>query len=241
MVTMRRAFTMLELIVAIVIIGIVSLTIPMILVNNARQVDNNLLQEAITVTATKMGQSLTYQWDENSMDPAVTTLAKTEVLDIIPPSDLELVRVANVLGSDFRIGHFVEKLHRRMTPLSNPRIATAAAALGPEGGDLDDIDDLMATAPVVATNVGQGYKNNYLILTGVGYVSDAATYSDQVINDFTFTTPTLAAPTNIKMIEIHVFREKDPVGYAGVFDEEVVVLRSYAANIGETDYYQRTY
>ncbi len=233
----RRGFTMIELIFAIVIIGIVSLTIPVVLINNARQTENNLLHEAVLIAATKMGQTITYPWDENSVNPG--TLAKAEVLDV-GGGDIELNRNVTAFTTDFRVGHFIEALHRRMTPLNNSRSATPVANLGSDAGDRDDIDDIMADLPVVTTNNAEGYKHNYEVRTVVGYANDAAVYGNAIIF-FNFNPGIVGNVTNLKVVETSVWREDDPIGNAGVYDDEVVTFRSFAANIGETDYYKRTY
>lgn len=230
----RHAFTMIELIFAIVIIGIIALSFPIIMVNNSNRVDQNLLQEAVFMGATKLGQVLTFSWDQNSRDPN-TILAKSEVLDIPlvgAAGDLELDR--NI--SDFRQGHFQQPLRRRMRPENEASPRFASATLGSDG-ELNDIDDFNATVSINYLDA-QGYKNIYQVTGSSRYVSDSATYSNSVIGPFVFdplSNGAGTAQTNIKMLEVTVDRQRD-----GTFDE-VIKLHTFSSNIGETDYYKRTY
>lgn len=226
----RSAFTMIELVFAIVIIGIVAITIPTVLITNARHVENNLLQEAVLIAATKMGQQLSFPWDENSQNPLVGTLASTEVLDVTNGA-LTLDRN----NSSFRIGHFEQPLRRRMTPQNFPRVASPvlgndAFELDNAGDDLDDVVNIPITA-----NGSTSYKQDYNISSTVIYISDNA--PDYTQNSITFDYPTtaaLAGTTNIKMITIQVDATNTPV-------TNDIVFRAYSCNIGETDYYKRTY
>ena len=224
----RYAFTMIELIFALVIMGITFISLPLIIVNDSTSVERNLMQEAVFASATKLGQILSYRWDENSVDPD-PALEATDVVNT--GGDPELNRNAD----DFRIGHFVQPLHRRMTPNG---IQRAATAIGPDGGDLDDIDDFNAagTSDLIAATSQRGYKKNYRITTTVSYVSDAAAYANSVIA-FAFGTGALAGGTsNLKMVQI----DTDQQNAAGAWTP-ILTLRSYSANIGETDFYMRTY
>ena len=222
-----KGFTMIEMIFAIVIIGIVAISIPMIMLTNARGVEQNLLQETIFITATKLGQVLSYPWDENS--PPAGTLAKTEVLNASGDDELD----RNV--TDYRRGHFQQALHRKMTPQSAQRSATTAGGLGDDGGDRDDIDDFEGEITLITETGERGYKKNYRINGFVDYVSDATDYSASSVN-FDYSISGLGSDTNIKMVQITVEEELPSGSYS-----EVLRLRSYSSNIGETDYHKRTY
>ncbi len=236
----RAAFTMIELIFAIVVIGIISVSIPTIMVNNSKNVEVNLMQEAILIVATKTGQVLTYPWDENSRDPGSTILAKTDALNINEFFfDGELDR--NV--SDFRRGHFQQALRRKLTPSNAERSATASNLLALEALDLnvaDDIDDFNGQS-VLLTHIGEdGYKKDYNLSASVIYVSDIAAYVNGGTTPllFNFTKADAGRATNIKMLELNV-RARDNAGNWPLQPD--ILFRSFASNIGETDYYKRTY
>jgi hypothetical protein len=233
---------MIELVFAIVIMALAVITIPTIIMSNARNVETNLLQEAVLMATAQMGQTLSYQWDDNSS--LNTTLAKTEALDIGNPGDSELFRVnfdffynnGDINASDFRRGHFLEPLHRRMSPPYGAEVRTASAVLGQDGAEaaMDDVDDIADYSQTLTETDEFGYKGTYRITGGAAYVSDAATYSNNNIA-FNF-NPGAVAISNIKMITINVEKQDS----AGNF-QPVVLLRSFAANIGETDFYHREF
>ena len=228
----RTAFTMIELIFALVIMGIVFITLPLVLLNDSENVEQNLMQEAIFASSAKLGQILTYSWDENSPDP-IATLSSSDVLGA-PNGHNLLDRVGT---SDFRLGHVQQALHRRMTPNSNER--NASTTLGNDGGDLDDLDDADGTSNVslISSTSENTYKKNYQIDTNVTYLNDTATYSNSSINyTFDVTNTIIGGQSNIKMIEISTEQNNT----AGVF-VPILVLRTFSANIGEIDFYKRTY
>lgn len=236
----RAAFTMIELIFALVIIGIVFITLPLILLSDSKNVEKNLMQEAIFASVTKMSQILSYRWDDNSsLNPFVIT--SSNVLTVTN-GDSKLDR--NI--SDFRVGHIQQPLHRRMTPASTLR--NASSVLGAETlNERDDIDDFIGTGVenLIDTRSSEGYKREYRTNTTVAYVNDSnfqnnTDYTSTTIN-FTFDSNTnalaKAQTSNIKLIQIST----DQYNINTAQWEPILVLRAYSCNIGETDFYKRRY
>jgi hypothetical protein len=221
---------MIELIFALVIMGIVFLTLPLILIQNADSVEDNLIQESIFLSSSKMSQLLTFQWDENSKDPAVI-LSAADVLRVSATGDNELDRNA----SDFRRGHFREDKHRRMTPINNERSASAIGLEGAVYDDIDDFDGIVNFDIITAPDVG-GYKKRYRADVNVTYVNDNTDYTADPVN-FAFTTADAVNTTNLKMVETSIVQDRTGLGDW----ETSVLLRAYVANIGETGYFKRRY
>lgn len=192
---------MIELIFAIVVMGIVMISIPMLMISNNESLETNMLQEAVLVGATKMNQVLSNAWDENSIDPNSVTLAATQVVDG--------AGITRITGTDFAPGHIQQPLHRRMTPNAAPRSVSGSMA---SEGDSDDIDDFHGSSvPIAATAGPEGYKNNYNVATAVALAG-----GQKAVNvTITHNNPNLS----------------------GTY----IVLKSFAYNIGEVDYYKRTY
>lgn len=229
---------MIELIFALVIMGIVFISLPLVLINNSKSLEDNLIQESIFLTSSKITHIMGLQWDNNSSESGVGTLAASDVVDVTAgAADL------NRSFSDFRVGHFQEDKHRRMTPDGDKRFATAA--LGIEGTLYDDVDDFhgqTATALVTGadTTTQFGYKKAYRTDINVSYVNDGADgtfFNGNAVQNFAFTTLDAGGTTNLKMIEVSV--EQDNSG-TGDWDT-TLLLRAYVANIGETDYHKRRY
>ncbi|NOQ30369.1 MAG: prepilin-type N-terminal cleavage/methylation domain-containing protein [Helicobacteraceae bacterium] len=228
---MKKAFTLIELIFAIVVISIAFMAIPSMNRVSSQNVESSLISEALVASVAKIDQILTFNWDENSSyEGAENTTSYSKVLDI-SSADSELERVA---GSNYRVGHISSMLHRKF----HSSEVNSTQTLGAES-DFDDIDDfIVSNQNLFASDVvgADGYKQHYLIDIDVSYISDAATYSDQIINDFSFSDTTQVNPTNMKMITITTKKEQADGSYS---DE--IKLRAYSSNIGEIDYYKRRY
>jgi len=238
---LKTAFTMIELIFAILIISISMLTLPAMMRVDAKNQEASLYQEGIMLTTTKIAQALTFYWDVNSQPLAG---AATTSLVLNTNGDAELsardflrdsagnVLVPNVL-SDFRVGHFQEQLRRRLTPASNQ---LAAAAIGGYVNPSNSISDLNGDFQAIGIAAGQtSYKKQWQLTTLVTYVADNTNYAASNIA-FNFSTAPIAGPTNIKMVQITAI---DVTPGAPV--SQGVRLYSYSANIGEAEFFKRRY
>ena len=231
----RHAFTMIELIFALVIMGVVFITLPLILLRNANSLEDNLIQESIFLTSTKLNQLLTFQWDNSSSAAGMSVVSTSDVINVTSATP-GLGRVGN---SDFRVGHFRESNRRRMTPVSAQR---AAGANGLEGAIFDDVDDFngLTNVELISGATSQaGYKKAYRADVNVSYVNDnnflnGTSYNSNAI-DFVFGTAGVAGTSNLKMVEVSI-DQNNSTGWT-----TVLLLRAYVANIGETDFYSRTY
>lgn len=215
---MRSAMSMLELVFAIVIMGIAVMSLPLILT----QVQTNnafaLQQEAILAAKTKIGDILTHEWDNNSYD---TTAQRSFVL-YTTNGDPELDCNAT---TNRRIGHINADYRRKCSVVG----ATASAIIGADVGDLDDIDDFSGQ-PAIALTVTAGenaqnldYIFNLGLTTTVNYVEDNATYNNTPLNNFTFNPDNANVRTNIKTIAVTV-----------TGGNQNITLRAFSCNIGES-------
>ncbi len=199
----RLAFTLIEVLFAIVIMGITMVSVPVIMSSNAKGFDATIIQEAIFAASAELNQVLALSWDENSIENNNTTAS----------------RVINTAGDcdafKLRPGHINQPLHRRC--LDNN--ATTPSGLGSDGGDLDDIDDINTSKKdmFIGTLDEDSYKHAYQSYFNISY----ATIGDINVSD-----------RDAKLVEIVVQNDND---------ENVTVLRSYTLNIGEVDFYKRTY
>lgn len=228
---MRQGSSMLELVIAIVVMGIAVMSLPLILLQTKSNNEFALQQETILAARTKLGDILTYAWDEE----ATNQLEGAFVLDTNDTgSETELNKHTN----SRRIGHLLADKRRKGFDTFTQ--ATAHNALGSDTGEVtlvayDDIDDFHNSVQSLyntgeAALSGLDYKfTDINLTTRVIYVDDSATYSNQIINDFIFTTANANRRSNLKMIQI------DVVGAQTNFS-----LRAYSANIGESELLRRT-
>jgi len=144
----KHAFTMIELIFAIVIIGISVISLP--IMNNVtnKGMENNLVQEAIFAASTEIMGTTSGYWDENSMQ------------DI---NKSNLSRVINIStdcnpSTKLRFGHIPQPYHRRCLD------SLTTQALDTKGGVIYDINDATHNYEdifVDDTTNDKGYKQTY--------------------------------------------------------------------------------
>ena len=225
----RRGFSLIELVFAIVVIAISLMTVPLMLNQGAKSNQFALMQESILAAHTKMGNILSFKWDENSGDNNDTIV---RVLDVTA-GDSQLDRKTAVR----RVGHIHDDLRRRMQ--DSETNATSLGALGIEVADLyDDIDDFNGKSVIVAP-VGaatQKGKFDYLdadlnLTTSVTYISDDVNYSQQDIAfDFNASDVITAGSSNIKMVELNATSVNSDIPF---------VFRMFSSNIGQSKLYER--
>lgn len=117
----RFAFTMIELIFAIVVISIAVITLPMMAQITSKGVEDNIVQEAIFAASAELMGATAYYWDANSMnDYNVSHLERV--------IDIGNICENNSSNPDYRLrlGHINQPYHRRcldssaIIPLNNP-------------------------------------------------------------------------------------------------------------------------
>lgn len=176
----KSAFTMIEFIFAIVVIGITMVSLPMINQVVSKGVEGNLVQEAVFAASTELNQVLSYHWDENSTqgNDTVAKVIWTSNTDCDPNTKL-------------RPGHVNEPMHRRC--LDNN--VTRPSALGSDSADLDDIDDnIKSTASTIFLGTAG---------TKTGYKQDYNSTVDVVYDDFD-PDPTFTSNNNIKKVTVTI-------------------------------------
>lgn len=214
----KSAFSMIELIFAIVIIGITVISLPMVNQVISQGTESNLVQEAIFASSAEINQVLSYRWDENSIqnNDIISKVIWTSSSDCDTSTKL-------------RSGHINAPLHRRCLD-DNTTGITAAASLGLDTGesttaDSDDIDDFNGDAKsIFIDNSGGG-----TIVSSKGYKND---YNSTITVSYVNFDPDFTANNNIKKVTITI---SDTSGNA------ITRLRAFSANIGEVDYYKRSY
>ena len=215
---MRKAASMLELVIAIVVMGIAVMSLPLILTQSQNANAIALQQEVILATKTKLGYILSYEWDANSYDAnASVSRVLNTTNSASADSDLNATTTR-------RIGHVSADNRRRLrddmvTPTTDGGANWGNAALG----DIDDFDGRDENTTIASDTMD--YIFNLQLHPTVNYISDTATYSNQDMN-FTFDyNTTFVNPTNIKMITVRTIDTSNNVN---------IILRAFASNIGES-------
>ena len=217
---MRKAASMLELVIAIVVMGIAVMSLPLILTQSQNANAIALQQEVILATKTKLGYILSYEWDANSYD---LNASVSRVLDTTNSASAD---------SDFnttttrRKGH-VQADNRRRLGDDNTKTPTLKADFNSGNPtvplDIDDFDVRDENTTIASDTMD--YIFNLELNSTVSYIDDNASYTNQDINFIFDASSAPANPTNIKMITVRTVDTSNNVN---------IVLRAFASNIGES-------
>lgn len=149
----RSAFSLIELIFAIVIIGITVASVPIMTNAIGKGVENNLVQETIFSATAEMNQILSYRWDENSINESV---------DINATGLAKVIDRAGICGSDrLKPGHIDQPFHRRCLDNNTTTVSTVGADVNDT--IRDDVDDFNGVNEPLFTGItsASSYKQAY--------------------------------------------------------------------------------
>lgn len=232
---LRPGIAMVELIFAIVVIGIVLLSTPMLIQQSISSSYVALQQESIAATASHTGILLSKHWDEAD---ANTSAGVAPIITINrPPFNLD--GLTNVNG--------------RVSEISNQPVLASTPGLdnGEDKTNFDDIDDangqtfsLMlfnneySNSQSSLTNVGIGdyVDKNISITTSVRYVQDkplplaatSMTNSNLTTDNNLFgTTLLVGEESNIKLITVNLSSNSDVAEL-----NKSITLHAFSCNIG---------
>ena len=233
----RPAIAMIELIFAIVIMGIVMLSAPTLISVAAKSTTVALQQEGINETAARINMILTYDWDDNNIKYCYDSASILRTTN----GDTEL-DASN--GSRRRIG-----VNTNTSPSTTHTFYCTgteydATIIAKENSIFDDIDDFNGdTALKVITGLGAGdsavgvdyiEQETVKIATTVQYGDDSATYSNKIIQDF---DPFSAGPggtTNIKTISTTLTSTNTAEEL-----QKSITLQAFSCNLGSYQFHRR--
>lgn len=226
----RKGIAMVELIFALVIMGIVLLSAPILIQQSIKSSNVALQQESIVAVASHTGILLSKNWDENNTE---------HTLGISP-----ILKIANASpGSDFNLSgvDFDNNVSGRTSSVANQTF-NASTQLNNEDGEFDDIDDyngVPVTLSVFSSeNSSVGSLGDYVdqsitINTSISYANDRPTssFNQATINagNNIFTNPDLGVGTqsHIKFIQTNL------VSTAGVDElNKSITLNAFSCNLG---------
>ncbi|MDF1883216.1 type II secretion system protein [Sulfurimonas sp. SAG-AH-194-C21] len=149
----KSAFTLIELVFAIVIIAISVMSLPMMSQVTSSNTEANLVQEAIFAAATELNEALSAHWDENSIEPAsINSYAR--VIDLGSCGNNPLLTTYRQMS-----GHINQPLHRRC--LDNNLTTPSDSSID---ANITALEDMAHSSKNVFTNnnINQaGYKDDY--------------------------------------------------------------------------------
>ena len=227
---MRPAIAMIELIFALVIMGIILMSAPQLISTAAKSGYVTIQQEAINEAASQVSIVLGYDWDEaiayNDFSPVVLHVTH---------GDADLDENAT---SGLRKG--TPNLSRRSFIRSDGQELNATATLGSDSGDSDDIDDFIGDTGltlIADSSIDYIEKDTININTAVSYITDSPSggnYAPNGSHTITFAPDFSSSPggtTNIKRITVTL------TSTSGITElDKSIVLNAFSCNIGSTKF-----
>ena len=244
---LRPAITMIELIFAMVIMGIALMSAPMLISQANKSGYVSMQQEGIAAAASHLSFVLTQHWDEanTAQVPRATILG----------ADTSAAINLNAVGAlvPYRAGTPLTGTHRTFIDNTGALAAATVAPGGRDGAeanpnDIDDYDGTVATLRAL-NNIGNGADDyidkNMNMNTAVQYADDAPTNAPNTFNHngiaLTYNIPnTRALPalpvgansSNIKWISV-TLNEGAPAQAAGISElSKSIILHAFSCNIG---------
>ncbi|HEY9203866.1 MAG TPA: type II secretion system protein [Sulfurimonas sp.] len=153
----RAAFTMIELIFAIVVISIAVMSLPVMMQVTSKGIEDNIVQEAIFAASAELMGATSYYWDRNSMqDSALSRLSR--VIEVDGPCDTDRLRP----------GHVNQPYHRRCLDSNTTGLANTPDATFPNLNNAVDatVGDLFDASAAEAAGYKQEYQGQVSISTG---------------------------------------------------------------------------
>jgi type II secretory pathway pseudopilin PulG len=227
---MRPAIAMIELIFAIVIMGIILMSAPQLISTATKSGYVAIQQEAINEAASRVNMIMGYQWDENSADE---TVLDPILQTASPVTELAESTYIDGNGTGRRIGTPLESYRSFLRPDGSRPTATAAGTLGSDGIE-NDIDDFIGIIGLnlAGTGTGTNYiEKNVTIDTEVFYISDGVDGDYNAGNAMSFDadfTQESATTTNIKRISTTLTSDAASPDEL----EKTIILHAFSCNIG---------
>ncbi len=168
----RFAFTLIELIFAIVIIGISVISLPMMMQVTSKGIEANILQEAIFAASTQLMSATGGYWDERSMeDRNISSFSRV----------VKITTNANDCNDTTkrRPGHINQPFHRVCLN------STSVTGLDSSSDDtIDSLDDEVASGDIFdgTTTDSSGYKDTYTSVLSISRNGDIKMLTSTVSN-----------------------------------------------------------
>lgn len=229
---MRPAIAMLELIFAIVIMGIILMSAPRLISTAAESGYVAIQQEGINEAASQVNMIMGYHWDENDADERYID----PILAVSTTGDDELKEEENTsrrLGTpDESYRSFVRSDGADLTA-STPGSFGAADLNETEEDDMDDFSGTSTNLVFIPETTLEANQADYIetttidIARNVVYSDDSANYNQANITfDPSFTNA--GDTTNIKSITVTLTSNSA----AEELNQKEITLRAFSCNIG---------
>lgn len=204
----KKAIAMIELIFALVIMGIVLMSAPMLIQQSVRSGNVALQQEAISLTAEKISWILSMPWDEHK----------------------DIIKINNITPKGLPPQTSRSISDKNASPISS--FGTVDA----NDSTFDDIDDfhgdnngLILFGSATSSDVGDYVDNNVSINTTISYAD--INLSNINLNGKIYNNKNMLSPTHIKFIKVNLTPNRNNISEL----EKNITMEAFSCNIGTYD------
>jgi type II secretory pathway pseudopilin PulG len=218
----KRGIAMIELIFALVIIGIVLMSAPMLIQQSIKSSNIALQQEAISAAAAQVSIILSMNWDENNSNlPA----GVSPILETNRTSYTFTTAPMGLIGVTSR--NSKEDINSTLVPTPIFNFGKNKDANETTYTNFDDVDDYDGTKfglmvfnnENVSSDIGEYIDVNLSMNTQINYVDDNKTANINNIN--------AGEITNIKFIQLHLTSD------SGIDElNKSIIMKAFSCNIG---------
>jgi Tfp pilus assembly protein PilV len=215
----HKGIAMIELIFAIVVIGISLLSIPNLLYTAAASGYTSMQQEAIAAASSDMSLILTNRWDEANTDPKLPAVILT--------TDSTTVGLTQSTRASLKSRTYFSAAGGTMS-------ASASSTFqNPDTGDIgqDDIDDIPAVTAGHIEDGTQDLIDTISVSTTVSYLNDSTTTGSWNTATNTYDEPFIAAaPVGTSNVKGIIMTLTSGSGTPEL--EKTIKLKAFSCNIG---------
>lgn len=234
---LRRAFSIIEVVLAIVIIGLSVVAIPTIIIQSSKANTSALKEEVILTAKMQMGMILFAPWDSNSYKRTddSTNLSKSFILNTSTKS-LGLERKLNEnqkMSSGAGFGIIGSDNDGMISQVSASTIPTTSNV---DKKGIESYNGYTANLTSSGNGTqGRGSRDNIFGITAnvtVSYIDDALNgtqnYTNTQAANFQFKPASTSNITNIKMIQIRAIPQ-------GLTDADSITLHAFSSNVASPE------
>ena len=213
----KKAMAMIELIFAIVVMGIAMLSIPMIMTQSSRGGDSAMMQESVAATSSEIQMIMSRAWDEgNTVASLGSPILATQSVNFATRAGLNAAS---------------------RTTLSTNGLRLSASPIGiDQPNDSDDIDDFngftnnftIYNGVQQQSHLGEYIDTQINMRATVAYVNDAIALNTNVNFDYD-PTSVAGGTTNIKRISVNL---KTANNQDAALANKNITLNAFSCNIG---------
>jgi prepilin-type N-terminal cleavage/methylation domain-containing protein len=198
----KSAFTLIELIFAIVVMSIVVMSLPIMMQTTSKAIEDSIVQEAIFAASAELMGASAYYWDTRSIED-INVSGGERVIDVD----------GNCNTDRLRLGHVAQPYHRRCLESTATNIDPYSYVAGESLNSAvrSTIDAMLEDDSGTPTAEAAGYKQIYRRAMSI----------------------TQGTNNNIKILTANIYEDDGTT--------LLTSLKIYSANIGEVEYYKRSF